>query len=191
MRYYIEVPKEKKNMLRQVSLPQESWSLVAGASRYAVSDMGRIASLNYKNSGRVVVMRPAETEGYMRTMLQMDDGRYSTVKMHRLVAAAFCANPQSKPQVHHINHTPADNRAANLMWVTRRENLDFMLEAGRQAMNNGAKNGMSKLTAEAVLDIRSRYEPYVTTAKDLAAEYGVSTAAVKDILRGRTWKHVR
>ena len=177
-------------MLQQVSLPQESWSLVAGASRYAVSNTGRIASLNYKNSGRVVVMRPAETRGYMRTMLQMDDGRYSTVKMHRLVASAFCENPEGRPQVHHINHNPSDNRAANLMWVTRRENIDYMLAAGRQSMNNGAKNGMSKLDADAVRDIRGRYEPYVTMAKDLAAEYGVSTAAVKDILQGRTWRHV-
>lgn len=42
--------------------------------------------------------------------------------VHRLVALAFIANSNNKPEVDHINKNRKDNRADNLRWVTRKEN---------------------------------------------------------------------
>lgn len=43
-------------------------------------------------------------------------------KVHRLIAETFIPNPESKPEIDHINRNPSDNRVENLRWFTRIEN---------------------------------------------------------------------
>lgn len=61
----------------------------------------------------------------------------------------------------------------------------------------GERNGFSRLTEEAVRDIRRRLTPgsngRVTTnnsGRALAREYGVSEKTIRDAAYGRQWKHV-
>ena len=43
--------------------------------------------------------------------------------LHRLVAEAFISNPSGKLEVNHINGNKLDNRAENLEWATRSDNM--------------------------------------------------------------------
>lgn len=61
-------------------------------------------------------------EGYVR--FRLNDKYYF---VHRLVAECFCPNKDKKPEVDHINRIRSDNRASNLRWATRRENVDNSL----------------------------------------------------------------
>ena len=61
-------------------------------------------------------------DGYMRVKL-CNDTEQRTCYVHRLVAVAWVGNPDDKPEVNHVNHIKADNRADNLEWVTHAENL--------------------------------------------------------------------
>lgn len=45
------------------------------------------------------------------------DGEQKSLLTHRLVAEAFCENPNNYDYVHHKNHNKHDNRAENLEWV--------------------------------------------------------------------------
>ena len=62
----------------------------------------------------------------------------------------------------------------------------------------GSKNPMSKLTEEMVREIKRRWGPYKRysrgrdglTRANLAEEYGISQAAVYQVLVGRMWRHV-
>lgn len=57
-----------------------------------------------------------------------------------------------------------------------------------ESVTRGERNGQAKLTEAALSDIRARVANGETQAA-LAAEYGVSRAAVCLALKGRTWAH--
>jgi hypothetical protein len=86
---------------------------------YYVTDTGDVYSRNYRNTGRIKKMTPVKRpDGYLRIMLK-GKGYY----VHCLVAEAFIPNPDNKSQVNHKNGDKTDNRAENLEWCTRSENV--------------------------------------------------------------------
>jgi hypothetical protein len=51
------------------------------------------------------------------------EGKRKTRYIHRLVAEAFVENPTASLEVDHINRITIDNRAENLRWATRKQQL--------------------------------------------------------------------
>ena len=49
-------------------------------------------------------------------------GKHKLHSIHRLVAEAFCKNPDSKHQVDHIDNNKMNNHYKNLRWTTCSEN---------------------------------------------------------------------
>ena len=107
---------------------------------YKVSNLGRILSLNYRNTGKAELMTPVDNgDGYFQVNLRKN-GEYKTCKVHRLVAQTFLPNPENKPCINHkiegdegkkINMVffnedgTVDEEKSTIEWATYEENNNY------------------------------------------------------------------
>ncbi len=109
------------------------------SKEYKVSDQGYvIGKRGQKLKGSLC------KKGYLIAHL-MIDGKRREIAIHILVARAFCAGYQKGLQVNHKNGNKQDNKASNLEWVTRSENMvhaEHVLHSIKHA--KGAENPSSK-----------------------------------------------
>lgn len=140
-------------------MTNEVWKDIYGyEGLYQVSDQGRVKSLernisHWCGGERIqkerILKQNTTHGGYLRVTLYAGD-KPKTLKVHRLVCQAFCKNPDNKPEVNHINEDKADNRARNLEWCTRRENINFGTRNERVAKANGKLIGQYTLDGELI-----------------------------------------
>ena len=106
-----------------ITLNMEEWKDVPGYEGiYKISNEGRVkrcAGSLYTKTDRFI--KGDLNRGYWRVQLK-DKQRTERQTIHRLVALAFCPNPESKPHVNHIDGNKLNNHASNLEWVTSGEN---------------------------------------------------------------------
>ncbi len=67
--------------------------------------------------------------GYRQTHVLIN-GKYKTVRVHRLIALAFIPNPLNLPCVNHLNGEKDDNRPENLEWATHEQNCKHARDTG-------------------------------------------------------------
>lgn len=119
----------------------EEWRPIEGYENYEVSSLGRVRSKGrYVNTrsygkrfieGQIIEGRPNKKRGNYVYVSLCAKSRHKQFKVHRLVAQAFIPNPDSKPQINHIDNDPTNNRTDNLEWVTAQENSDWKVACGR------------------------------------------------------------
>lgn len=174
----------------------EVWKSIPNFSRYEASNLGNLRSTNYKNSGNIKVLKPAfDKKGYLKTMLQSDNGKYCSWMVHKFITLAFYGEREKDYTVDHIDGNKENNSIDNLEYVTRSVNCKRAVDLGLWEVRHGSKNGNSKLTESDVRDIIElrKTKGRFYGRKDIALKYGISEAHVKDIISGRrdVWKYVR
>ena len=120
---------------------------------YEINELGKIRSVD-----RIVECKDGSIRKYKGKELKpsMYKGGYSNVQLckngisktwgvHRLVAEAFLPNPDNLPEVHHKNHDTNDNRAHNLAWVTRAEQMDEHWRAAQGTKLRVVGHGIDKI----------------------------------------------
>lgn len=124
----------------------ETWKPVKGyEGLYEVSDHGNIRRIWRYGRRWVGTCKPKQTkDGYLETTLYKG-GKQTFIRTHRIVAQAFCENPQNKLEVNHIDGNKQNNRADNLEWVTSSENQKHAYKLGLQRVSGGALSNRKKV----------------------------------------------
>ena len=84
-------------------------------------EIGNEGSVRNKKTGRILKTWKSNS-GYdvCRLMNGVDDKR---IYIHHLVGKAFCANPNMRNELDHIDRNKSNNKSSNLRWVTHSENM--------------------------------------------------------------------
>jgi hypothetical protein len=168
----------------------EEWKDIKGyEGMYQVSNLGRVKSLdrlvtfgdNYKRLHKGKMITPVDNgRGYMRVVLK-DHNKNKYTYVHRLVAEAFLQKPEDTAEVNHKDFNKANNKASNLEWVTRTENVRYNLICNR---------GRQRITMEDVKTIRERKEKG-ESCREVFSDYEkrLSFSAFCKVYRGYTWRY--
>jgi hypothetical protein len=170
----------------------EIWKPVLGyEGLYEVSNLGNVRSLDRLcegRDGRLEIhwgkqLKPQTLyNGYLEVYLS-DRTRGRNRKhrtVHSLVAEAFHGPRAGNQDIMHLDGNRANNRADNLCYGTRSENLVQTYQYGGRIANG-------KLTKEQASDVITRLMSG-TSPTDLAREYGVNSAAIYHIKNKTTFK---
>lgn len=165
----------------------EVWKDIPGyEGRYQASNLGQIRSLDQLvrcgTGGKGIrlrkgrVLRPAGQQSDPHLRVTLGHKAPGTL-VHVLVAATFLGPRPDGCDVRHLDGDPLNNRADNLAYGTRTENILDVYHIGR---------AWRKLTAADVLSIRDRLAAG-EKGRNLAKEYGVGEACISAIKMGRTY----
>lgn len=87
--------------------------------RVVVSSNGR----KYHIKGRILKQK-LNPGSYMQVQFRVN-GEGVILYVHRIVATCFIPNPNSYPEVNHIDNNRTNNSVDNLEWCTRKYNNDY------------------------------------------------------------------
>lgn len=171
----------------------EIWKDVSGYEGfYQVSNLGRVRSLDrsikqfygHRNIAGNIIKGHPNHQGYLLVnfCVKQKNKRH---QVHRLVAKAFIPNPDSKPNVNHIDGNNQNNALSNLEWCTQKENIAHSFKIGRSKMI-GKTHYRARLTPDNVRDIRISN----LKAQVLAEAFGVRPITVYAIRQNRIWKSI-
>ena len=153
---------------------------------YFVNEQGEIFS-----SKRVPLIKIKQkiNKGYAYVYL-CKNSKHTTLKVHRIVAQAFIANPENKPEVNHKDGNKLNNHVDNLEWCTRSENNKHAWTTGlkvgtdrmRETARNNGRNMVSGVHGKKVIDTTTgKIYPNITFA---AASLNIKQGSLSRKLNG-------
>lgn len=158
-------------------LALDCWRPVARNPLYEVSITGRV-----RRRGTTADLRAwRHKSGHEYVGL----GRACRAQVHQLVLEAFGSpRPPDPSECRHIDGRHTNNRASNLSWGTRKENVDDLKRtSGRYAS--------ASLSDEQVTEIRRIFTGRHGEQSAIARRLGLTLSIVNRIVRGRTYAGTR
>lgn len=140
---------------------------------YEASTLSRIRNLTTHK----LVKQTKRADGYMRCKLSKN-GKRKDVRVHRVIAFTFLANPENKQFVNHLNSERDDNRLENLAWCTHPENI-------RHTFTNPDRRTPRK---RIILFEDDRVTPFkiYDSIRSASQQLGVAYECIRNVLAGKS-----
>ena len=116
--------------------------------------------------------------GYTKLTLYTQDHKPKHLFMHRVIASAFCEREADQNEVNHKDGNKRNNRAKNLEWVTRNENL-------RHAYENGLMPNKTVHRAVIATDIETGEETAFSSIHSASKITGISRGNICTACNGK------
>lgn len=181
---------------------QEEWRLYADGYECvdARGHRRRMAEVFVSSHGRVrrggVIVKPWHIRGYLSITVQGKSRR-----VHQLVCEAFLGPCPEGMECCHNDGSRDNNRADNLRWGTRKDNMQDAIKHGvhvslhakgrpkPEGFAQGLSNSRVKLTEEQVHEIR-RLAGKGMSQQEIADKFGLRQNYVSKIHLRQEWKHL-
>ncbi len=176
------------------SSPPE-WRIIPSFPDYEASSSGLIRRTapprgRQKTYGVGYILKQRQdAHGYWVVAMPCDGKhRNKGCRSSRLITEAFHgAAPSADYHAAHNDGDPSNNAASNIRWATATENIGDKFRHGTMYCGDG--HHRARLTGPDASAIRRR-RAAGERAKDLAAEYRVSSQLITAIVKRVCWKHV-
>lgn len=162
----------------------EEWKSIPNYENYKVSNLGNVKNINYRNTGKELLLKGSSYNGYVHITLRKSN-KSKTFLLHRLVAESFVPNIKNKPCINHIDCNPQNNKVDNLEWCTQQENIAHMDKLKRR--KSGRK--ISDEDARKIIEKKNKG----LFCKDVWNEYKniLTLSGFEKIWYGITWKDLQ
>jgi hypothetical protein len=102
----------------------QQWKDIPGYEElYQVSDMGHIRGLKPSPRLKGTYLIPVLHNGKYHRVRFFKEGKRKSFFIHILVGKAFVPNPLNLTEINHKKGNKLDNRASELEWTTRQNNI--------------------------------------------------------------------
>lgn len=163
----------------------EEWRQILSFPAYEASSFGGIRS-------RFRVLQQQYNDDGYKTVSVYKGGKGFTKRVHWLVCEAFHGvKPAWAAHAAHNSGKKTNNRPGNLRWSTALSNAADTLKHGTRYQ--GEDHWAASFTESQVLTVRAQYAaaPTPDTIKRLAEAFDVPRQTIRNIVKNRTWKHVK
>lgn len=181
-------------------MEEEIWKDVEGyEGLYQVSNLGRVKSLEryQKNHNKLQYRKEHimpllfDSKHQYQQVCLCKNGVAVKYLIHRLVALAFIPNLYGKKEVNHIDGNKQNNRADNLEWCTRSENIKHAHRIGladnsRLASKRNIWKAISKTRKKVVqYDLQMNIINIFESSHDADRKLSLFRGCVGQICRGK------
>lgn len=131
--------------------------------------------------------------GYVQVELSIQ-GKGKNFLVHRLVAETFIENNNNLPEVNHKDGNKENNSVENLEWVTSSENQLHAYATGLEVhpiAEDWHNTILTRDQAKFILDKCSPGRGNEFNYTRLGEMFGVSSATIRCVFLGQSWKHIR
>ena len=139
-------------------------------------------------TGNIITGTTKKT-GYVELCMVDENGKPKYRLLHRIIADAFVENEGNKPEVNHKDGNKQNNKASNLEWVTRAENLQHAFDTGLMPNNTTPR----KVYAEDIeLGIRIEFDSIYQAAQFMNISQGnicMCCKGVRPSAGGYVWRY--
>lgn len=172
--------------LEQLEIDLEWRDIKGYEGHYRISEYGDVMSLK----GKKKLLRPGQACGYLKVSLSKN-GIIKSYLVHRLVATAFCNNPNKYEEVNHIDENKINNHYSNLEWCNHKYNMNYGTRNTRVSEkmigNNNGGRKVKCIELNMVFDSVTKAAEYVN-GKGTAIS--ASIAGKRKTHRGYHWEYI-